>query len=342
MGGGAPVSIQSMTNTDTKKVRETVEQIKQLEEAGCQIVRCAAYDIESAQALRKIKEQISIPLVADVHFDYKIAVAAIESGVDKIRINPGNIGDSSKVLKVVDAARQHQIPIRVGANAGSLSKAVLAKHGAPTADALVESVMENVRILERANFDDIVVSIKSSSVPVCIEAYRKIARKLQYPLHLGVTEAGTYHSAIIKSAIALGSLLVDGIGDTIRVSITGDPVQEVDAARDILKCAGLWKNSVEIISCPTCARCSLNIEKIASNLEEFSRHINVPLKVAVMGCAVNGPGEAREADIGIAGGHGEALLFSHGTPIKKVDEFDILREMKSMILKLASERGHQT
>ncbi|MEA4853552.1 MAG: flavodoxin-dependent (E)-4-hydroxy-3-methylbut-2-enyl-diphosphate synthase [Christensenella sp.] len=341
IGGGCPVAIQSMTNTDTKNIRKTVEQIHALEKAGCQIVRSAVYDMECAQAVAEIKRQISIPFVADIHFDADVAVAAIENGADKIRINPGNIGGEDRILKVVDAAKTHHVPIRVGANTGSLSKEILQRYGGPTAQALVQSALENIRILEHAKFEDIVISIKSSSVPVCVEAYRTIAGKTGYPLHLGVTEAGTYKNALVKSAIGLGSLLLDGIGDTIRVSITGDPVQEIYAAQDILKSCGLIDNMVEIISCPTCGRCSIDIEKIASGVEEFTRDIHVPLKIAVMGCAVNGPGEAREADLGIAGGRGEGLLFAKGKIIRKVDEFDILPELRRMITELAEERKQQ-
>ena len=332
IGGGAKIAIQSMTNTDTRRVEQTVSQIRALTEAGCEIVRCAVYDEASARALPAIKEAISIPLVADVHFSHKLAVLAIENGVDKIRINPGNIGGQKEILKVVSAARAHGIPIRVGANAGSLPKEIQEKYGAPNEDALVESALQNIRILERAGFYDIVVSIKSSSAPVCIKAYRKISRLVDYPLHLGVTEAGTYKSAIVKSAIGLGALIVDGIGDTVRVSITGDPVQEVYAAADILKSSGIKLGGVEIISCPTCGRCTLDIEKIADSIEQFTIGMEKPMKVAVMGCAVNGPGEAREADLGIAGGKGEALIFEHGNIIRKVDEFDILPELKRMIM----------
>ncbi len=337
VGGGNPIAIQSMTTTDTKKTEQTIRQIHALEEAGCDIVRCALYDIDCVKSIREIKEHISIPLVGDVHFDHEIAVAAIENGIDKIRINPGNIGGKKEVMAVVGAAKMHRVPIRVGANAGSLKKDLLKKHGGPTALALVESVMENIRILEHAGFDNIVVSIKSSSVPVCVESYRKIAALVDYPLHLGVTEAGTYKNAVIKSAIGLGSLLLDKIGDTIRVSITGDPVQEIYAARDILKNCGFQMGGVEIISCPTCARCSLNIEKIADSMEQFIQNLKAPMKVAIMGCAVNGPGEAREADIGIAGGRGEALLFSHGEIIKKVDEFNILPELKAAVMQFQKE-----
>lgn len=338
IGGGSPIAIQSMTNTNTRDVQKTVAQIHALEKAGCEIVRCTVPDAQTGAALKKIKDQISIPLVADIHFDALAAVAAIENGADKIRINPGNIGGHDKIMAVVGAAKAAHIPIRVGVNAGSLSKEMLNKHGGQTSEALVESVLQNIRVLERAKFHDIVVSIKSSNVPVCVDAYRKIAKQVDYPLHLGVTEAGTYNMAVIKSSIALGALILDGIGDTIRVSITGDPVQEIYAARDILKCCGVRKSGVEIISCPTCGRCIIDIEKIATSIEKFTQDIKVPLKIAVMGCAVNGPGEAREADIGIAGGRGEGLLFSHGEIIKKVDEFDILPEMKRMIMELAEER----
>ncbi len=332
IGGDNPIAVQSMTNTDTKHVQQTVAQIKQLEEAGCDIVRCAVYDMDCANSIPKIKEQIKIPLVADVHFDHELAVASIDNGADKIRINPGNIGGKPEIMRVVAAAKAHGVPIRVGANAGSLSKEMLERFGGPTADALVESAMDNIRILEKAGFFDIVVSIKSSSAPVCIHAYRKISKLIDYPLHLGVTEAGTFRTAIVKSSIGLGSLIVDGIGDTVRVSITGDPVQEVFAASDILKHCGIKLGGVEIISCPTCGRCTLNIEKIASAIEQFTQRIKIPMKVAVMGCAVNGPGEAREADIGVAGGKGDGLLFAGGKIIRKVDDFDILPELKRLIM----------
>jgi len=331
LGGGESIAIQSMTNTDTKKVNDTVRQIHELEEAGCDIVRCAVYDEECAKALPKIKQAISIPLVADIHFDHNLAVASIENGADKIRINPGNIGGQKEIMRVVSAAKAHKIPIRVGANAGSLSKEILEKYGSPNAEALVGSAMENIRLLEKSGFGNIVVSIKSSSAPVCIKAHRMISKLVDYPLHLGVTEAGTYKSALIKSSIAMGSLILDGIGDTMRVSITGDPVQEIYAARDILKNCGIKSDGVEIISCPTCARCTLDIEKISSSIEQYAQNMKIPMKVAVMGCAVNGPGEAREADIGVAGGRGEALLFKKGKIIKKLDEFDILPELKRMI-----------
>ncbi|BDF58499.1 4-hydroxy-3-methylbut-2-en-1-yl diphosphate synthase (flavodoxin) [Christensenellaceae bacterium] len=338
IGGENKVAIQSMTTSDTKNVRETVGQILRLEQAGCDIVRSAIYDEECAGCIPRIMKQIHIPFVADVHFDANIAVAAIENGVSKIRINPGNIGSEEKVMRVVDAAKAHGTPIRVGANAGSLSRDILDRFGGPTPEALIESALANIRILEKAKFDNIVVSIKSSSVPVCVKSYRGIAKLIPYPLHLGVTEAGTYNSAIVKSSVGLGALLLDGIGDTIRVSITGDPVQEVYAARDILKSCGLIKTGVEIISCPTCARCTIDIEKIVSSIEKFTQDITAPIKVAVMGCEVNGPGEAREADLGIAGGKGEGLLFAHGEIIRKIDEFNILPELRRMILELAEER----
>lgn len=332
IGGGAPVCVQSMTNTDTKNVRATVAQILELEKAHCDIVRCAVYDEDCAKYIPKIKEQIHIPLVADVHFSSDIAIAAIENGADKLRINPGNIGGEQEILRVVDAAKAHHIPIRVGANGGSLPKEYIEVYGGRNADALVECALDNIRVLEQAHFHDIVVSIKSSSVPVCVQAYRKISKIVDYPLHLGVTEAGTYRNAVMKSAVALGALLLDGIGETIRVSITGDPVQEVHAGRDILKSCGFMTGGVEIISCPTCARCTLDIEKIVQSIETFTQDMSKPLKVAIMGCAVNGPGEAKEADVGIAGGKGEALLFERGKILRKVDEFDIVPELKRMIL----------
>jgi (E)-4-hydroxy-3-methylbut-2-enyl-diphosphate synthase len=341
IGGDSGISVQSMTTTDTKKADLTVGQIRTLEQAGCDIVRCALYDLECVKSIREIRENISIPLVGDVHFDSVIAIAAIENGIDKIRINPGNIGSRKKIMLVVDAAKAHRVPIRIGANAGSLKKELLEKHGGPTAEALVESVVENIRLLEQAGFYDIVVSIKSSSVPVCVAAYRKVASLVDYPLHLGVTEAGTYQNALIKSAIGLGALILDGIGNTMRVSITGDPVQEVYAAHDILKKCGMKIGGVEVIACPTCARCSLDIEKIATDIEHFSQNMKIPMKVAIMGCAVNGPGEARTADIGIAGGLGEALLFSRGKIIKKVDEFNILSELKAAVLHFQEEHKNR-
>ncbi len=338
IGGNNPIAIQSMTTTDTKDVDKTLEQIVGLADAGCDIARCALYDKECAQIIRQIVDKSPIPVVGDVHFDYKIAVLGIENGVDKIRINPGNIGSEEKIKQVVDAAKAHKVPIRVGANAGSLQKDILKKHGGPNYLALVESALLNVAILEKNNFSDIVISIKSSDVKTCILAYREISKSVDYPLHLGVTEAGTYNSALIKSAAALGSLLVDNIGDTLRVSITGDPIKEIYAAHDILKYCGIKKEGAEIISCPTCARCSLDIEKIADGIEEYTKDYKEIIKIAVMGCAVNGPGEAREADIGIAGGKGEALLFSHGEIIRKIGEADILTELKYEVEKLRIER----
>jgi (E)-4-hydroxy-3-methylbut-2-enyl-diphosphate synthase len=330
IGGGNRVAIQSMTNTDTKDVAATVSQIHALTDAGCEIIRCAIYDMECADALSNIKDAIHIPLVADIHFDHRIAVAAIEKGADKVRINPGNIGGKKEILEVVRAALDYGVPIRVGANSGSLPKDISDKHG-NTAQALVEGAMRNVEILEEAGFDKIVVSLKSSDARVCRDAYKMIAEMTGYPLHLGVTEAGTYTDASIKSAIGLGALLLDGIGDTIRVSITGDPVREIGVAKKILQFCGERREGAEIISCPTCARCTLDIEKLAEQVADYTRNIPKPIKIAVMGCVVNGPGEAREADAGVAGGGGYGVLFLRGAVIKKVHEKDLFEELKKLI-----------
>lgn len=330
IGGGNPISIQSMTNTDTKDVAATVSQIHALEDAGCEIIRCAVYDMECADALSEIKKAIRIPLVADIHFDHRIAIAAIKNGADKVRINPGNIGGKKEILEVVKAACDYGVPIRVGANAGSLPKDILDKHG-NTARALVAGAMRNIEILEEAGFDKIVVSLKSSDARICRDAYQRMSELTGYPLHLGVTEAGTYIDASIKSAIGLGALLLDGIGDTMRVSITGDPVREIGVAKKILRFCGERKEGAEIISCPTCARCTLDIEKLADQVSEYTKNITKPVKIAVMGCAVNGPGEAREADAGIAGGGGYGVLFSRGAVLKKVREEDLFEELKILI-----------
>lgn len=334
IGGDNPVSIQSMTNTDTRDVLSTVTQIKKLTEAGCEIIRVAIPDTEAAEALKKIKEQIKIPLVADIHFNYKLALECIKNGADKIRINPGNIGSRDKVKAVADAAKANGIPIRIGVNGGSLEKDLLEKYKGPTADALVESAMRHVEILEDVNFSNIVVSIKVSSVPVMIDAYRKFNAISDIPTHIGVTEAGTMRGGIIKSSIGIGTLLSEGIGNTMRVSLTADPIEEIAAAKDILKALEIRKSGISLVSCPTCGRTGIDLISIAKEVEKRLEGIDKNIKVAVMGCAVNGPGEAREADIGIAGGNGEGLIFKKGEIIRKVPEDKIIDELMSEIEKL--------
>ena len=335
IGGDNPVVIQSMCNTDTRDVSATVSQIKALEKAGCEMVRVAVPDMIAAQAIGKIKEQISIPLVADIHFDYKLAVEAMAQGIDKIRINPGNIGSKEKVRIVADMAKEKGIPIRIGVNSGSLQKDLLKKFGGHvTPEAMVESALSHVKILEECDFRDIVISIKSSNVPFSIEAYSLLSQAVDYPLHLGITEAGTVYSGTVKSAVGIGSILAMGIGDTIRVSLTGDPTEEIKAAKEILKSLELRKFGVEMISCPTCGRTQIDLISLAQQVEEKCRNINKDIKVAVMGCAVNGPGEAREADIGIAGGHGEGLIFKKGEILKKVPENELLDTLMEEIEKL--------
>lgn len=333
VGGGAPIAIQSMTNTDTRDAKATLAQIRALAEAGCDIVRCAVPDKTAAEALREICAGSPIPVVADIHFDYRLALAAIEAGVDKIRLNPGNIGGADRVQAVVKAAKERHLPIRIGVNSGSLEKEILAKYGAPTAEALVESAMGHVQMLEACGFDDIVISMKSSDVNTMIDAYRLCAQQCSYPLHLGVTEAGTERMGLVKSAIGIGSLLHDGIGETIRVSLTEDPVKEIKAARDILKCIGK-RGGPQIVSCPTCGRTRIDLVKTAKEVEAALENVDKDIKVAVMGCVVNGPGEAREADIGIAGGDGCAMLFRKGTVLRKVAEEDIVPELMAEIEKL--------
>ena len=309
IGGDSKITVQSMTNTDTRDVDATVEQILRLEEAGCNIIRCAVPDEEAAKAIKSIVSQIHIPLVADIHFDYKLALASIENGVSALRINPGNIGSIERVKIVAEAAKEKSIPIRIGVNSGSLEKDLLNKYGKVTAEALVESALKHVRILESVNFNDIVISIKSSDVLKMIESYRLISKEVNYPLHVGVTEAGTVWRGTIKSSIGIGTLLCEGIGDTIRVSLTGDPVEEIRVGKEILKSIGYIKEGIEFISCPTCGRTQIDLIKIAKEVEEKLSNSKKHIKVAVMGCVVNGPGEAREADIGIAGGKGEGLIF---------------------------------
>ncbi|NMA34307.1 MAG: flavodoxin-dependent (E)-4-hydroxy-3-methylbut-2-enyl-diphosphate synthase [Clostridiaceae bacterium] len=334
IGGDAPVTVQSMTNTDTRDAASTIDQIKRLEEAGCDIVRVAVPDSQAADALKQIKKSIRIPLVADIHFDYRLALASIENGADKIRINPGNIGGTDRVKKVVEAARSRGIPIRIGVNSGSLEKSILARYGSATPEAMVESALGHARILEKLGFHDIVISLKASNVPVTIGSYRLMSAWTDYPLHIGVTEAGTFFSGVVKSAAGLGCLLAEGIGDTLRISLTGDPVEEVRAGIELLKALELRRGGVELISCPTCGRTGIDLIRIANEVEKRLAGCRKPIKVAVMGCGVNGPGEAREADIGIAGGAGEALLFRKGRVIRKVPQERIVEELLAEIDKM--------
>ena len=334
IGGQNKVIIQSMTNTKTKDVKSTVEQILKLENAGCEIIRVACLDIEDAKAIKQIKEQIHIPIVADIHFDYKIALEAINSGVDKIRINPGNIGNEENVKKVVDKCKAKNIPIRIGVNGGSLEKDLLDEFGKVTAKAMVESARRHIQILEKLDFYDICISLKASDLDLCLEAYEEASKVFNYPLHLGITEAGTAFSGTIKSSIGLGYLLRKGIGDTLRVSLSDDPVEEIKVAREILKDCNLYDESPNLIACPTCGRTQIDLIPIAKELEEFLQNIKSNITVAVMGCAVNGPGEARNADIGIAGGIKEGLLFKKGEIIKKVRQEDIVNVLKEEILKM--------
>ncbi|GFR35824.1 flavodoxin-dependent (E)-4-hydroxy-3-methylbut-2-enyl-diphosphate synthase [Thermobrachium celere] len=334
VGGDAPITVQSMTNTDTRDVKSTVNQIKQLEKEGCEIIRVAVPDMEAADAIKEIIKQIKIPLVADIHFDYRLAIKSLENGVNALRINPGNIGDENKVKEVVNAAKYYGVPIRVGVNSGSLEKELLEKYKRPCPQALVESALKNVEILEKYGFYDIVLSVKSSNVVEMVESYRLLSKNTDYPLHVGVTEAGTKFSGTVKSSIGIGALLLDGIGDTIRVSLTDDPVEEVRLGKEILQACGVRKFGVEIISCPTCGRTAIDLIGLANKIEKELKHINKPIKVAVMGCVVNGPGEAKEADIGIAGGKNEALIFKKGEIIKKVKEENIIEELINEINKL--------
>lgn len=334
IGGGAPVSVQSMTNTDTRDVDATVRQINRLANAGCDIVRVAVPDETAAKAVAEIKKQIDIPLVADIHFDYRLALICMESGADKIRINPGNIGSIERVRAVCNMAKQKHIPIRIGVNGGSLEKEILKKYSSPTAEALVESAMGHVKLLEECDFYDIVLSLKASDVMTMIKAYKLIHERCDYPLHIGVTEAGTYESGIVKSSVGIGALLSEGIGDTIRVSLTDDPVKEVYAGCEILKSLGLRKSGVTFVSCPTCGRCRIDLIDIAKKVYELTRGIDKDIKIAVMGCAVNGPGEARDADIGIAGGDGEGLIFKKGQIFKKVKQDEIISVLMDEIEKL--------
>lgn len=334
IGGQNKVVIQSMCNTKTKDVDETVKQILELEKAGCEIIRVACLDMEDAKAIKQIKERINIPIVADIHFDYKIALQAIEAGVDKVRINPGNIGSKDRVKAVVDKCKEKKIPIRIGVNAGSLEKDLLEKYGKPTAKAMVESAKRHIDILEELDFKDYLLSLKASNLDLCIEAYEEAAKTFNCPLHLGITESGTEFSGTIKSSIGLGYMLRNGIGDTIRVSLSDDPVKEIKVAKEILKDCNLYKNLPTLVACPTCGRTQIDLIPIAKEMEEFLQTIDSNITVAVMGCAVNGPGEAREADIGIAGGIKEGLLFKKGEIIRKIPQDKIVEELKKEILKI--------
>lgn len=334
IGGDNPIAIQSMCNTKTSDVDATVKQILELEAAGCEIIRVAVPDMKAAEAIAEIKKQIHIPLVADIHFDYRLALKAIESGVDKLRINPGNIGGEDRVKAVVEAAKAKGIPIRIGVNSGSLEKDILEKYGEVTPEGLVESALRHIRILEKLDFYDIVLSIKASNVPFSLATYSLLSKEVDYPIHLGITESGTEWSGTIKSAVGIGAILAMGIGDTIRVSLTGSTVEEVKVAKAILKDLGLRKFGIEFVSCPTCGRTSIDLIGLANKVEERCRNINKDIKVAVMGCAVNGPGEAREADIGIAGGNGYGLIFKKGEIIKKLPENELLDALMEEIEKL--------
>ncbi len=329
IGGKNPIAIQSMTNTKTEDVTATVAQILELEKAGCDIIRCAVPTMEAAKALKDIKEEIHIPLVADIHFDYRLAIASVENGADKIRINPGNIGSSERIQAVVDCCREKNIPIRVGVNSGSLEKDLVAKYHGVTAEGIVESACQKVGMIEKFGYDNLVVSIKSSDVMMSIKAHELAAKKLPYPLHVGITESGTVYTGSIKSAVGLGCILYQGIGDTIRVSLTGDPVQEIYAAKTILKSLGLKKGGISVVSCPTCGRTQIDLISLASKVEEMVKNYDhLDIKVAVMGCVVNGPGEAKEADLGIAGGIGEGLLIKKGEILRKVPEEELLNALK--------------
>lgn len=333
IGGDNPVAIQSMTNTRTEDVEATVDQILKLEAAGCEIIRCAVPTIEAAEALRRIKSRIHIPLVADIHFDYRLAIAAIENGADKIRINPGNIGSEEKVKAVVDKAKEYDVPIRIGVNSGSLEKHLLEKYGGVTAEAIVESALDKVRMIEKMGYDNLVVSIKSSDVMMCVKAHELIARECPYPLHVGITESGTVYSGNVKSSVGLGIILYEGIGNTIRVSLTGDPAEEIRTAKLILRTLGLRKGGIEVVSCPTCGRTKIDLISLANEVERMVEDIPLDnIKVAVMGCVVNGPGEAKEADIGIAGGIGEGLLIKKGEIIKKLKEEELLETLRQELL----------
>ena len=334
IGGNHPIAIQSMTNTKTEDVEATVKQILALEAAGCEIIRCAAPTMEAAQAFAEIKKQIHIPLVADIHFDYRLAISAMENGADKVRINPGNIGSTEKIKAVVDVARERNIPLRVGVNSGSLEKHLIEKYGGVTAEGLVESALHQAELIEDMGYDNLVISIKSSDVLMCVKAHELIAEKTKYPLHVGITESGTVTSGNIKSSIGLSLILGQGIGDTIRVSLTADPVEEIASAKQILKTLGLRKGGIEVVSCPTCGRTRIDLIGLAKQVEELVKNYPLDIKVAVMGCVVNGPGEAREADLGVAGGIGEGLLIRKGEILRKVKEEELLSELKAELDKM--------
>ncbi|MBI2412688.1 MAG: flavodoxin-dependent (E)-4-hydroxy-3-methylbut-2-enyl-diphosphate synthase [Deltaproteobacteria bacterium] len=341
VGGDAPVTVQSMTNTDTADVKETVAQIKALEYSGCEIVRVAVPNEDAAGALGEIIKEINIPLIADIHFDWRLALKALDEGVQGLRLNPGNIGSKERIGEVVKAAKERRVPIRIGVNAGSLEKDILEKYGHPTKEALVESAMRHISILEDMDFTDIKISLKASSVPLTIESYRLLATKVDYPFHIGITEAGTTFGGTIKSSVGLGVLLYDGIGDTLRVSLTGDPVDEVKVGWEILKSLGLRKRGVNIISCPTCGRIKLDSIKIATEVEKRLSHIEEPLNVAIMGCVVNGPGEAVESDVGIAGGDGVGLIYVKGEAVRKVKEADIVEALIDEVEKIVGARKEE-
>lgn len=332
IGGGSPIAIQSMTNTPTEDIEATTAQIRRLKKAGCEIIRCTVPTLEAAKALKEIKKQIGIPLVADIHFDYKMAIAAIENGADKIRINPGNIGSRENVKAVVSAAKERDIPIRVGVNSGSLEKELVEKYGGVTAQGIVESALDKVHMIEDMDYDNLVISIKSSDVMMCVRAHELLADKTPYPLHVGITESGTVNSGNIKSSIGLALILNQGIGDTIRVSLTGDPVEEIRSAKLILRTLGLRKGGIEVVSCPTCGRTKIDLIGLAEKVEKMAADIPLDIKVAVMGCVVNGPGEAKEADIGIAGGIGEGLLIKKGEIVRKVPEAELLDTLRQELL----------
>jgi (E)-4-hydroxy-3-methylbut-2-enyl-diphosphate synthase len=343
VGGGAPISVQSMCSTDTRDVVATMAQITRLAEAGCELVRCAVLDSDAAEALGRIKAASPIPVIADIHFDYKLALAVLAGGVDGLRLNPGNIGERWKVAEVVKAASERSVPIRIGVNAGSLEKELLAKYGHPTAEAMVESGLGHIRILEELGYDRIKISLKASDVMKTVEAYRLLSTKVDYPLHIGITEAGTIFSGTIKSSVGLGILLADGIGDTLRVSLTGDPVDEVRVGFEILKSLNLRQHGVNFVSCPTCGRCQINLIDVANEVEQRLKGVDAPFTVAVMGCIVNGPGEAREADFGIAGGKGEGLLFRHGEIVRKVPEAEMADALVAEVLNaVTGNRGSGT
>lgn len=339
IGKGAPITIQSMLNTPAEDFEKSVEQAKRLQAAGCEIIRAAIPNKESVKLIEELKKAVTVPIVADIHFDYRLAIEAVAAGVDKVRINPGNIGDEDRVRQVVETCKHHNVPIRVGVNSGSLEKHILAKYGHPTAQAMVDSALYHVSLIEKFDYDQIAISIKSSNVQTMIEAYRLAAQQCDYPLHLGVTEAGTAHMGLIKSAVGIGSLLCDGIGDTIRVSLTDDPVNEVYAARDILKSIGIRKEGITFVSCPTCGRTKIDLIRLAQQVEERLKDCKAQLTVAVMGCAVNGPGEAREADIGIAGGDGCAILFRKGEIIRKIPENRVVEELAKEVEKIVHKEG---